>query len=70
MIDLFAQDYHGTGNTKPELDTQSNWELLSFSEKEGITFLQIKRLLDTCDNTEDIKITVRLFFHILKQIID
>jgi len=40
-------------------DSVQNWELISSYEENGVTFLQVKRLLDTCDATEDIKIAVR-----------
>ncbi|RNA04064.1 tetratricopeptide repeat 1, partial [Brachionus plicatilis] len=61
----FLKDTHAIGKQAPIVDQLQNWNLIDASEKDGYTFLKIKRKLYTCDeeNDFDIKLeTQRLIF--------
>ena len=55
----FIQDYHTTRYGHPTLDTSQNWFIDYGYEENGWTVLGFHRRLDTCDVTDDRKITVR-----------
>eukprot|EP00112_Aurelia_sp_Birch-Aquarium-sp1_P005363 Seg1607.2 transcript_id=Seg1607.2/GoldUCD/mRNA.D3Y31 product="DBH-like monooxygenase protein 1" protein_id=Seg1607.2/GoldUCD/D3Y31 len=48
------EDFHGvaTKNTKPVKDTQQDYELVGGSESNGVTVLEFKRNLVTCDSKD------------------
>lgn len=55
---VIAQDYHASGNGRPQLDESQDWTLISASESDGHTQLQFSRKLNTCDEDDDVAITV------------
>ncbi|CAF0896019.1 unnamed protein product [Adineta steineri] len=50
---VYLQDRHAVGNTRPILDnTTQDWFVLQGREKDGLTAIRFKRLLDTCDSMD------------------
>lgn len=49
-------DYHAASNTRPTLDSHSDWKLLEARESDNSTILRFSRKLKTCDE-EDFPIT-------------
>ena len=54
------QDMHGAtySNSVPLLDDHEDWVLIEGQEKDGITEITFGRNLITCDDEEDMDITV------------
>jgi hypothetical protein len=52
------QDYHGENHKRPTIDDSQDWDLISSSRDEGLTYLQFSRELDTGDAAQDIVIEV------------
>ena len=60
---FFLQDFHGvtTKNTRPVKDTKQDYELVGGSESNGVTVLEFKRKLVTCDS-KDLDIPVSMLY--------
>ncbi|XP_028998061.1 DBH-like monooxygenase protein 2 homolog [Betta splendens] len=54
----YFADYHATGNSRPLVDEQQSYTLLSTSETDGQTVLTFQRPLRTCDD-QDVEITAQ-----------
>ncbi|KAL5012084.1 hypothetical protein ScPMuIL_010635 [Solemya velum] len=52
----YFADYHTDRNSRPVRDESQDWELLHGEERGGGTVLRFTRLLDTCDDENDIAI--------------
>ena len=52
------QDRHTVGHSMPLIDKSQDWHLLYGEENEFGTILKFVRQINTCDDTEDMKITV------------
>ncbi|KAK0041049.1 DBH-like monooxygenase protein 1 [Biomphalaria pfeifferi] len=48
----FFHDRHAEGHSKPEIDTQQDWFLLSATEVGNVTSLTFIRKLETCDSLD------------------
>jgi len=54
----YFTDRHGTGRKMPEIDISQDWTLHDAWERNSRTFLSFSRPFETCDNENDLPITV------------
>ncbi|KAM9353609.1 DBH-like monooxygenase protein 2 homolog [Symphorus nematophorus] len=54
----YFTDYHATGNSKPLVDKQQSYTLLSMNESDGQTILTFQRSIQSCDE-QDFHITAQ-----------
>ena len=66
LLNIFGfmlQDRYSLDESEPKIDRSQDWQMLRGLEENGVTIIQFKRPLDTCDD-KDVIIEVNILYFV------
>ena len=58
LLVTYMQDRYAYTRDLPRLDEQQDWKLISATEQDGYTIIEMERPLETCDSRDDFTLNV------------